>query len=349
MMKTRMLDMAQALELCSKSPGKRLFSATTQEIMSGLTSDIYFFRTMEILKAAGTESVPVTMEIFTSRPGVFAGIEEVKILLSGKNVTVHALPEGENMNEKEVVIRLEGPYCEFGLYETGILGILASSSAWATAARECKDMAGDIPVICFGSRHIHPAVAPVMERAAFIGGCDGVSNVLAAHLLETKPAGTMPHAMILILGDTVKAAKLYHEVMPGDTSRIVLVDTLKDEAEETLRVAEALQKNLDGVRLDTPAERGGVTPDLVREVRARLDLAGFEHVKIFVSGGIRPERIPILVEAGAEGFGVGSYISDAPPIDMTMDIKEVMGKPLAKRGRIPGKTDNPRLIKMNLS
>jgi nicotinate phosphoribosyltransferase len=39
-----------------------------------------------------------------------------------------------------------------------------------------------------------------------------------------------------------------------------------------------------GVRLDTPSERGGVTPDLVKEVRARLDQAGFSYVKIFVSG-----------------------------------------------------------------
>jgi len=47
-----------------------------------------------------------------------------------------------------------------------------------------------------------------------------------------------------------------------------------------------------------------------------------------------------------DAFGVGSYISGAPAIDMTMDIKEVDGKPIAKRGRIPGIIENPRLIKM---
>ncbi|MCL5036406.1 MAG: nicotinate phosphoribosyltransferase [Chloroflexi bacterium] len=345
-MKIEICDLSQALGLCAKPVEERLFSATHEEIYSGLTTDVYFLRTMEVLKAAGVEDVPVTMEIFTSRAGVFAGIEEVKTLLAGRNVTVHALPEGEDMGEKEVVVRLEGHYSEFGIFETVILGMLASSSGWATAARECSDAAGDVPVICFGSRHIHPAVSPVMERAAYVGGCDGVSNVLAARLLGIKPTGTMPHAMILIIRDTVSAAKLYHEVMPEGTPRIVLVDTFKDEAEEALRVGEALQKNLEGVRLDTPSERGGVTVSLVKEVRARLDQAGFGHVKILVSGGVTPERIPAFVEAGAGGFGIGSYISDARPIDMTMDIKEVMGKPLAKRGRIPGKTDNPRLIKI---
>ena len=67
---------------------------------------------------------------------------------------------------------------------------------------------------------------------------------------------------------------------------------------------------------------------------------------ILVSGGITAERIPSLVEAGADAFGVGSYISAARPIDMTMDIKEIDGKPIAKRGRIPGITDNPRMIKL---
>lgn len=66
-------------------------------------------------------------------------------------------------------------------------------------------------------------------------------------------------------------------------------------------------------------------------------------MKIFVSGGLYPEKIKALSEAGADAFGVGSYISSAPPIDMTMDIKEVDGKPVAKRGRIPGVTINTRL------
>ncbi|MBC7104733.1 MAG: nicotinate phosphoribosyltransferase, partial [Firmicutes bacterium] len=136
------------------------------------------------------------------------------------------------------------------------------------------------------------------------------------------------------------------DLMGDGTPVIVLVDTFKDEAEEALRVAAALGEDLHGVRLDTPSERGGVTPELVQEVRARLDRAGFSHVRIFVSGGITPERIRVLGAAGADAFGVGSYISAAPPIDMTMDLKEVGGRPVAKRGRIPGCIPNPRLERM---
>ncbi|HHY93702.1 MAG TPA: nicotinate phosphoribosyltransferase, partial [Firmicutes bacterium] len=78
-------------------------------------------------------------------------------------------------------------------------------------------------------------------------------------------------------------------------------------------------------------------------VKERLRQAGYGHVQVFVSGGLDPERISILAEAGADAFGVGSYISGAKPIDMTMDIKEVAGRPVAKRGRIPGLTPGTRL------
>jgi nicotinate phosphoribosyltransferase len=327
------------------NPGRKLFSATPEEILRGETSDIYFVRTHEILSHLDLAETPVTAEVFCRRDGIFAGCEEVMQLLHNQDVEVWTLPEGAPMQSKEVVLRLKGPYKEFGVYETALLGIMASSSGWATAAREVKEAAQGKPVICFGARHIHPAVAPVMERAAIIGGCDGASCILAAKLAGREPQGTIPHAMILIIGDTVKAAQAYNELMPADASRTVLVDTFKDEAEETLRVAEALGDDLDGVRLDTPGERGGVTLDMVKEIRARLDLKGFSHVNIFVSGGLTPERIRDLSEAGADAFGVGSYISASRPIDMTLDLKEINGKPFTKRGRIPGETPNERLVR----
>lgn len=322
---------------------RKFFSASHEEIMKGETTDVYFKRTMKILEAKGLENTEVLAEIFPTHDGLLCGIEEVKNLLEGRKVKAWAQREGTPFKEKDTILRIQGPYGEFGVYETAMLGILASSSGWATAARECKEAAGEKLVISFGARHVHPAVAPVMDRAAVIGGADGASSILGAKILNIKPSGTMPHALILIMGDTVKAAEAFDEVVEPEVPRVILVDTFHDEAEESLRVARALKERLAGVRLDTPKERGGVTPDLVHEVRARLDQAGFQFVKIFVSGGLNPAKIRVLSEAGADAFGVGSYISSARPIEMTMDLKEVKGVPLAKRGRIPGPIDNPLL------
>jgi len=328
------------------SAGRKLFSADQNEILYGWTTDIYFVKTREILKQLDLAQTPVLAEIFSGKSGIMAGTEEVKNLLAELPVEVLALPEGEFFAGKEVVMQISGPYDAFGIYETAILGILASSCGWATAARQCKDVAGEKPVLCFGARHVHPSVAPVMERAAITGGANGASCILGAKLAGMEPMGTIPHAVMLIVGDTLKAARSYAEIMPANSPVIMLVDTFKDEAEESLRLGEELKEKLEGVRLDTASERGGVSPGLVKEIRARLDLAGFNHVKIFVSGGVNPERIPALVDAGADSFGVGSYISGASPIDMTMDLKEVNGKPVAKRGRIPGRTESPRLKKL---
>lgn len=324
---------------------RRFYSATHEEIRRGYTTDVYFVTAQEILRHLKLADTVVTAEIFPRRSGVLCGVSEVLHLLSESNVEVWGLEEGEEFTAKEVVMRIRGPYSEFGIFETPLLGILAHSSGWATAARECKKAAGDKTVICFGARHVHPAVAPVLERAALVGGVDGAACILGAKLFGKEPGGTIPHAVILIVGDTVITAKAFEEVVPPSFPRIILVDTFKDEAEESLRVARVLGEKLSGVRLDTPDERGGVTPALVEEVRERLRQAGFPHVKIVVSGGLNPERIALLRDK-ADIFGVGSYISSFPPIDMTMDIKEVAGQNVAKRGRIPGIIPNPRLKRL---
>jgi len=319
-----------------------------EAVLSGETADIYFARTVEILRHEELNPV-ATMEVFSSRAGLLCGIEEVKVLLANvlpeDNREVWALGEGETMQRKEVVLRITAPYQSYGLYETAMAGILAHGSGWATAAGECVEAARGIPIISFGARHVHPSVAGVMEYAAIVGGCAGCSSIAGARLAGIEPTGTMPHALIIVMDDTVTATLAFDKHIPPEVPRTSLVDTFKDEAEESLRVAQALGDRLDAVRLDTPGERGGVTVDLVKEVRARLDLAGFEKVKIFVSGGLNPERIAQFIESGApvDGFGVGSYISGARPIDFTADLHEVEGKPIAKRGRIPGITANPRL------
>jgi nicotinate phosphoribosyltransferase len=264
---------------------------------------------------------------------------------------VEALDDGDAISPKEVVLRITGRYRQFGLYETAILGMLAQSTGWATAARECVLAADPDPVISFGARHVHPDIVDVLDYAAIVGGCVGASTPAGARLAGLSPTGTMPHSLVLIFGDTVEAAVAFDRDVGPDVPRIVLVDTFKDEAEEALRVAKALGDRLYGIRLDTPSERGRVTADLVTEVRARLDQAGYTHVKIVASGGLTPDRIRYFKEAGArvDSFAVGSYISGATPIDFTGDIKEIDGNPIAKRGRIPGRTESPRLRAVDLS
>jgi nicotinate phosphoribosyltransferase len=327
------------------------------EILSGESADVYFARAESILEREGLDPM-VVMEVFSRETGVLCGVDEAKNLLAHvlgeadpAEVTVEALDDGDTFASKEIVLRIRARYRRFGLYETAILGMLAQSTGWASAARECVEAAAPRPVISFGARHVHPDITDVLDYAAIVGGCVGASTPAGARLAGLNPTGTMPHSLVLIFGDTVEAAVAFDRDLGPDIPRIVLVDTFKDEAEEALRVAHALGDRLYGIRLDTPSERGRVTPDLVTEIRARLDLEDFHHVKIVVSGGLNPDRIRFFKESGApvDSYAVGSYISGAAPIDFTGDIKEIDGRPIAKRGRIPGRTDSPRLRPVDLA
>jgi nicotinate phosphoribosyltransferase len=303
---------------------------------------------LTILRNEGVNPT-VTVEFFPRRSGIVCGMREVRALLSKvlpeSGTEVWALDEGEEVDGAEVALRIKAPYASFGLYETTICGILASCSGWAAAARECVQAADGIPVVAIGARHVHPNVAANIDYSSVVAGCASCTTILGARLSGITPSGNMPHSLPLLLGDTVRAVQAFDRHMPQEVPRVALVDTFKDEAEEALNVARALGEKLRGVRLDTPPQRGGVTPDLVKEVRSRLDLVGFRHVEIIVSGGFTPERIAMFIERSApvSGFWVGSYISSAQPNDFTADIHEIDGRPVAKRGRTPGVTVNPRL------
>jgi nicotinate phosphoribosyltransferase len=318
------------------------------EIKAGKVTDVYFQRTKQILEAEGIDkwvTAEFAVKSFPQGPklpsgkggqwGVLAGIEESIELLKDLNIKVNCMDEGTIFGPHQPVMTIEGSYLEFGVYETAILGLLCQASGVATKAARCRKAAGDKPVISFGARRMHPAVAPMIERNAYIGGCDGVAAVKSAELLGLQPTGTMPHTLILILGDTVEAAKAFHKVIDRKIKRVALIDTFNDEKFEAIRVAEALGKELFAVRLDTPGTRRGDFVGLMKEVRWELDLRGFEHVKIFLSGGLDEEKILKYNEV-ADSYGVGTSISNAPVLDFAMDIVAIEGKPMAKRGKASG-------------
>jgi nicotinate phosphoribosyltransferase len=232
---------------------------------------------------------------------------------------------------------LEGRYLDFCLYETPLLGFLCQASGITTMAARVRKAAGKKTLLSFGVRRAHPALAPMIDRSCYIGGFDEVSSIVGAKLLGKDPAGTMPHSLIIAIGDQVKAWKSFNKHMPKKVPRIALVDTYYDEKTESILAAEALGKDLYGVRLDTPGSRRGNFAEIIREVRWELDSRGYNHVKIFVSGGLNDESVADLSLAGADGFGVGTSVSNAPSIDFALDIVEADGKPVAKRGKLGGR------------
>ena len=308
-----------------------------EEIQEGRTTDIYFIRTEEVLRQKGVNPRVVAEVIITGGGWtVLAGLEEVAHLLAGKNVNVYAMPEGTIFYPYEPVLRIEGRYLEFARYETPLLGFLCHESGIATKAARIKLLAGDVPVISFGTRRQHPALAAIIERCAYLGGMDGVSNVAGADRIGLEATGTMPHSLIICFGDQKEAWRAFDDVIAKKVPRICLCDTYYDEKTESILAAEALGESLHAVRLDTPTSRKGDFRQIIEEVRWELDVRGYKNVGIFVSGGIDEEAVVELRDVVA-GFGVGTCVSNAKSIDLALDIIERDGEPCAKRGKRGGK------------
>jgi len=332
----------------------RLFwLANEKEIKEAKTTDIYFLNTKEVLTRNHIDS-EVVMEVFardlpeSGTWGVLSGVYEVAKLLEGLPVDVWAFDEGSVFVADgkgalyEPVMTISGRYRDFVEFENPMLGLLASSSSVSTKASRFRVAAGDRQVISFGTRRVHPALAPLIERGCYIAGFDGVSNVLGGRLLGVEPSGTMPHALVQVIGSQEKAWRLYDETMPKGVKRTALVDTFWDEKTEAIKAFETLGKNLWGVRIDTPSSRRGSFRQIIEEVKWELKIRGGGAVKIFVSGRLSEEDVVQLKDI-VDGFGVGTAVAYPPSIDFSAKIVEVREKGKTylrgKRGGLGGRKD----------
>ncbi|MDR3282313.1 MAG: nicotinate phosphoribosyltransferase [Candidatus Methanoplasma sp.] len=327
---------------------ERLFIADEKAVRGGDTMDIYFERTKRILDASGLSSVKVCAEFTgSSLPkgwgwAVFCGLEEVVRLTEGMPITIDAIPEGTifKPRTKESVrvplMNVFGSYTDFGVMETAILGMLCQPSGIATAAARVKSAAKGKTVLAFGNRRMHPAISGVLDRSCYIGGCDAVSSKIGADIIGGVPVGTVPHALMLLMGSNEAAFRAFDAVIEPDVPRIMLIDTFSDERAAALEACRTV-KDLKGVRLDTPGSRRGNFKELIDEVRWELDMNGFGDVEIIVSGGLDESSISKIVHTSVSGFGVGTSISNAPTLDLSMDIAEKNGTPVSKRGKFGGR------------
>jgi len=215
--------------------------------------------------------------------------------------------------------------------------------------REVVEAARGKPILFFPARHDHWLVQTGDGWAAHVAGAIGVSTDAQASWWGGTGIGTVPHALIAAYGgDTVEASKAFARRYAPETNVTVLVDFDNDSVRTALEVADALGDNLWGVRLDT-SERivdralwddmgdfrpTGVNRILVEKVRAALDAAGHERVKIVCSGGFDADKIREFEAAGApvDSYGVGSSLLRGQN-DFTADVVRLDGRDCAKAGR----------------
>jgi nicotinate phosphoribosyltransferase len=348
-----------------------IFRLPVQRLREGYYSDQYFVLTRDLLAADGRHP-RVLMQVFQKHDAVLGGIDEAVAVLrlaSGhrdedgewvegwRDLVVHALSEGDRIVPHETVLTIEGDYALFAHLETVYLGCMARRTLVMTNVESVVAAARGKPILYFPARHDHWLVQTGDGWAAHVAGAIGVSTDAQASWWGGRGVGTVPHGLIAAFGgDTVAAARAFVARYGAQTNVTVLVDFDNDSVTTALAVADALGRDLWGVRLDTSealvdrslaadpdaAEQRGVTVRLAERVRAALDDAGHGHVRLVVSGGFDAQKIARFEAAGApvDVYGVGSSLLRGQN-DFTGDIVRVDGRAVAKAGR--GERANPRL------
>lgn len=346
------------------------FDLPVERLRAGYYSDAYFNLAKELLEAEGRHP-HVLMQVFQKHDSVLGGIDEALAVLelgSGRalpggdwapawgDLVVHALHEGDRIAPQETVLTIEGDYALFAHLETVYLGSLSRRSLVMRNVRAVVDAAGAKQILFFPARHDHWRVQTGDGWSAHVAGAIGVSTDAQASWWGGRGIGTVPHALIAAYdGDTVAAARAFAGRYARQMNVTVLVDFENDSLRTALEVAEALGPDLWGVRLDTSegivdsglADLGdaaprGVSIELARRVRAGLDEAGHDAIRIVASGGFDAARIAAFEaqRAPVDAYGVGASLLRGEN-NFSADIVRVDGRPCAKVGR--GERLNPRL------
>jgi nicotinate phosphoribosyltransferase len=338
-----------------------VFRLPVDQMRAGDYSDGYAALAPQVLRAAKTQP-RVLLQVTAKQDGWLSGIDEaIAILKLGvedwSNLTVHALYEGDSIEEWDTVMTIEGEYSAFAHLEALYLGVLAHRTLVCTNVRGMVEAGRPKPVLFFGARDEHWAMQAGDGFAAMIAGAKEVSTQAQASLWGGKIVGTIPHTLIAALGgDTVAASRRIAKLVDDDTRLLALVDYENDSARTAVEVARALGDRLWAVRLDTSEymvdksvlpqlgafRPTGVNPQLVWNVRNALDAEGFGDVQIVVSGGFDADRVQAFEDehVPADAYGIGSAAYKGT-FDFTADVVRVDGKPQARVGR--ELRENPKL------
>ncbi len=233
---------------------------------------------------------------------------------------VWAVPEGTPVFANEPLLRVTAPIAEAQLVETALLATVAFQTSIASKAARIVRAARGRAVVEFGTRRAHgPEAGLLAARAACVAGCEGSSNVAAARQFGLTPSGTMAHSWVLAHGSDVEAFRAYGDLFAERS--VFLLDTYDTLAATDAMVAAGLRPA--SVRIDS-----GDLLALSREVRRRLDAAGWTDVRIFGTGDLDEHAITELVANGApvDGFGVGTALAtsiDAPALSAVYKLAEV--------------------------
>lgn len=226
--------------------------------------------------------------------------------------SIDAIPEGTVVFPNEPLVRVRGPILQCQLLETPLLNLINFESLIATKAARLRLVAEKDSLLEFGLRRAQGFDGGMTaSRAAYIGGCDATSNVLAGKLYDIPVRGTHAHSWVMSFETEQQAFDTYADMMPNNVTLLVdTYDTLQGvrHAIETGKKLVERGHKLSGIRLDS-----GDLAYLSIEARKLLDAAGFQDTSIVASNDLDETIINSLKQQGAkiDIWGVGTKLVTA--------------------------------------
>ena len=212
----------------------------------------------------------------------------------------------------EPLLRIQGPILQCQLLETPLLNLLNFQSLIATKAARMRLVAKEDQLLEFGLRRAQgPDGGMTASRAAFIGGFDATSNVLAGKLYGIPVKGTHAHSWVMSFDSEQEAFDTYARYMPNNVTLLVdTYDSLKGvhHAIETGKKLREEGHDLSAIRLDS-----GDLAYLSIEARKLLDHAGFQKTSIVASNDLDEYIMDSLKIQGAKIniWGIGTKLVTA--------------------------------------
>lgn len=225
------------------------------------------------------------------------------------NCDIQALEEGTIVFGGEPILRIQGDILQCQLLETVLLNMINFNTLIATKACRIVNASCGDPVLEFGLRRAQsPQGACYAARAAFIGGCDATSNVLAGYQYGIPVKGTHAHSWVMSFDSEQESFDRYADAMPNNC--VFLVDTYDSvegvkKAIETAKRLESKGHSILGIRLDS-----GDLLKISNTCRRLLNAAGMEHARIVASNDLDEHSIEDLKSKGAciDIWGVGTNL-----------------------------------------
>lgn len=226
-------------------------------------------------------------------------------------VSVDAVPEGTVVFPNEPLLRVEGPLAEAQFLETAALNALNYPTLVATKTARIRLAANGDRVMEFGLRRAQgPDGGLSGSRAAYVGGADATSNVLAGRLFGIPVAGTHAHSWVMSFDDELTAFRAYADIYPDNCLLLVdTYDTLTSGLPNALTVFEELRRRDPGVRAAVRLDSGDLAR-LSKEAHALFTAAGFEDPLIVASNELDEDLMADLKRQGARinAWGVGTHL-----------------------------------------